>query len=289
MIETRRTTFTRLEIAFSGVVDARDVRRALDALGTALDGEASRATLLVDLAAAEDVAMKAGGELASGAGLLARLGRLERVGVVGDASWTRSLARLREALPARLQVRFFRAGERDAARAWIAGGAAGSDAVDGLVADEGSAGPSGGGPADAGTRREARDAPPALRLIDEGGGLHVLEIEGRIRRADVEAMATRLDGIGTGAERVRLLGRVVRFEGFEPAVMLSPALWRLQREGLGRVSRFALVSSVEWLGRILESTGRLQGVEVRSFAPDAEADARAWLGDGAGAPRPPDD
>ena len=144
-------------------------------------------------------------------------------------------------------------------------------------------GPDGGGPDEAGPDDAARGggAPrdaPGFRLLDGGDGLHVLEIEGRIRRADVEAVAARLDEVGAGAERVRILGRVRRFDGFEPAVMLSPALWRLQREGLARVSRFALVTSVDWLGRLLESTGRLQGVEVRTFPADDEAGARAWLG-----------
>ena len=313
MIETRRTTFTRLEIALSGIVDANDVRRAVAELEAALDGEAGGATLLVDLGGAEDVAMKAGAELARAGALLPRLGRLRRVAVLGDASWTATLARLQAALPARLEVRFFDAAEADAARAWIGAAGATGDGADarvgggaargyGRIADgdrstpdgsgPGTAGPDGTGPGGAGpdgtgsgdaARGEGapggapRDA-PGFRLLDDGAGLHVLEIEGRIRRADVEAVAARLDEVGAGAERVRILGRVRRFDGFEPAVMLSPALWRLQREGLARVSRFALVTSVEWLGRLLESTGRLQGVEVRTFAADDEAGARAWLG-----------
>ena len=64
----------------------------------------------------------------------------------------------------------------------------------------------------------------------------------------------------------------------EPAALLSPALWRLQREGLSRVSRAAVVTSVDWLGRAIESAGRLQGVEVRVFGPEDEAGARGWLG-----------
>ena len=320
MIETRRTTFTQLEIAGSGIVDRGDVRAAAEALEAALDGD-GRATLLVDLRGVEDVTMKAfAADVAATGRLLPKLARLERVAVVGDASWLDALARgQRSALP-RLRVRAFEADGIDAARRWLgADDATPDDATsgdrtpgDGAFGDATSGDGSGPAPVEpfAGRsieglfdaafealtgrgrdespvrparrdREGRRDVPtdevaPGLR-VDEGDepGLLVLDLAGRIGRADVEAAAARLDA--PAGPKMRLLARLRRFEGVEPAALLSPALWRLQREGLSRVSRAAIVTSVEWLGRAIESAARLQGVEVRTFAPDDEAGARAWL------------
>ena len=324
MIETRRTTFTRLELAGSGIVDRGDVRAAAEALEAALDGDgrdAARAVLLVDLRAVEDVTMKAfAADVAATGRLLPKLARLERVAVVGDASWLDALARgQRSALP-RLRVRAFDAGGIDAARRWLG--------ADDATPDDGASGDRtpGDGASDVGTsddgrepapvepfagrsieglvdaafealtgrgrdespvrpaRREragrrdvpADDAAPGLRVDEgDGAGLLVLDLDGRIGRDDVEAAAARLDA--PAGPKVRLLARLRRFEGVEPAALMSPALWRLQREGLSRVSRAAVVTSVDWLGRAIESAARLQGVEVRTFAPGDEAGARAWL------------
>ena len=299
MIRTSSTTFTRLEVVASGIVDAGDVRAAVEAIETALGGD-GRAALLVDIRGVEDVTMKAfGGDLASGRRLLGRLGGLERVAVVGDASWLRSLARLQRRVPGAGQVRLFEADALDEARAWVgaapAAELAGDAGAPGRRAERvgrDAEGDGARGDAPAGGERGARaerptgptrsgDGParrPGLTLLEgDGPGLYTLELDGRIGREDVEAMVARLDELGGGEPRVRLLGLVRRFDGFEPAVLLSPALWRLQGEGLSRVSRFALVGSVDWLGRLLESAGRLQRVEVRTFAPDDEARARAWL------------
>ena len=319
MIETRRITLTQLELAGSGIVDRSDVRSALEALELALDGD-GRAVLLLDLRAVEDVTMKAlstdGVEIDR---LQAKLARLRRVAVVGDASWLAAPMRWqRSALPD-LSVRTFATGAIDEARGWLgAGGAAAGrgtaptpdepapsgagrdggrdggrapepfagrsfeglvdaafEALTGRGRDERPTGPARGGPR---TRRGAPDgdAAPGLRVAEgDGPGLLVLDLDGRIGRADVESAAARLDEPAKGD--VRLLARLRRFEGVEPAALVSPALWRLQREGLSRVSRAAVVTSVEWLGRAIESAARLQGVEVRTFAPDDEVGARAWL------------
>ena len=331
MIETRRTTFTRLELAGSGIVDRSDVRAAAEALEAALDGDGrdeARAVLLLDLRAVEDVTMKAfSADVAATGRLLPKLARLDRVAVVGDASWLDALARGQGSAAPRLRVRAFDADGIDAARRWLGADDAapgGGTPSDGGASDDGASddGPSddGSGPPPAepfsgrsieelvdaafealtGRGRDERpvrpvrpvrparrdragrrdvptdDAAPGLRM-DEGDepGFLVLDLDGRVGRADVEAAAARLDA--PAGPKVRLLARLRRFEGVEPAALLSPALWRLQREGLSRVSRAAVVTSVEWLGRAIESAARLQGVEVRTFAPDDEAGARAWL------------
>ena len=324
MIETRRTTFTRLELAGSGIVDRSDVRAAAEALEAALDGDGrdeARAVLLLDLRAVEDVTMRAfSADVAATGRLLPKLARLDRVAVVGDASWLDALARGQRSASPRLRVRAFDADGIDAARRWLGaddaapGGGTPSDGAsdDGASYDGASYDRSGPPPVEpfagrsieglvdaafealTGRGRDERpvrparrdragrrdvptdDAAPGLRM-DEGDepGFLVLDLDGRVGRADVEAAAARLDA--PAGPKVRLLARLRRFEGVEPAALLSPALWRLQREGLSRVSRAAVVTSVEWLGRAIESAARLQGVEVRTFAPDDEAGARAWL------------
>ncbi len=313
MIEIRRTAFTELELTGSAIVDKHDVRRAAEALESALEGD-GRAVLLIDLRAVEDVTMKAfAGDAAAGARLLPMLKRLERVAIVGDASWLRSLERLRgSALPG-LQVRAFDGDAVDAARRWLREGASvrtGTErksapagpapSLEGLVGSvfealraagrDAASALEGGDARGAANDAPANDAPaddapgdvatPGLRASDEGS-LLVLDLDGRIQREDVERVAERLDAPATG--KVLLLARIASFHGVEPAALLSPALWRLQREGMARVSRVALVTSLDWLGRAIESAARLQHVDVRAFPPGEEAAARTWLAEEAAA------
>lgn len=97
-------------------------------------------------------------------------------------------------------------------------------------------------------------------------------------RGNVERVAKKLDSASTGG--VVMLARLTRFEGIDPAALLSPALWRLQNEGLSRLSRVAMVTSMEWLRQAVEKSARLHRVEVRSFAPQDGKRARAWLEEG---------
>jgi len=135
------------------------------------------------------------------------------------------------------------------------------------------------------TRSERSTGKPANRSVheDAGTGLHleehdgllVLDLDGRIGREDVERVAAHLDT--TGGDGVMMLARLTRFDGIDPAALTSPALWRLKGEGLSRLSRVALVTSMEWLRRAVESSARMHRVEVRSFAPQDEKLACAWL------------
>jgi|GEM_PF-2258782 len=312
MIDIRHTTITQLELIGSSTIDRHDVQRAGEALASAL-ADGNRAVLLLDLRGVEDMSMRA---LSQDASLGRRLGpalaRLDRVALVGDADWLDPLVSLQESAAPSLEVRRFTASDIDAARRWTMGR---DEAMTPPAAD----GPS-DGPSDGPTSRADGDAEPSQGArpagaaaleglfssvfkamesrsgerardersgnvsdsaglsLEEHDGLLVLDLDGRVRREDVERVAARLDLAGKG-ERP-MLARLTRFEGFDPAALLSPALWRLQNDGLSRLSRVALVTSLEWLGRAVESAARTQRVEVRRFSPESEAAARAWLNEG---------
>jgi len=298
MIDIRRTTVTRLELTGSKALDRDDVRQGAEALLDALASD-GRATLLLDLRAVEDMTMTA---LAQDEALMARLRsaltRLERVAVVGDAAWLETLVGLQHGSVPDLQFERFASADLKAARQWLQGtehtvveaseasataAPAGSeqvssskerrpDSFEGLlgavfeVFETRSAGER------AGKRQRAEK--PGLRL-DRLDDVLVLDLDARITRDAVERVVALLDKASAGD--VAMLARLTRFEGVEPAALMSPALWRLQADGLSKLSHVALLTSIDWLGRAVESAAARHRIEVRRFQPGEETAARAWL------------
>lgn len=305
MIELQRTTTTHLDVVGSGTVDRDDVRQAADTLATALEAAeqaGGHVTLVLDLRSVDDLSLRAFSlDAALGARLSSRLTRLDRVALIGDDEWLEPLVRLQASAAPALAVRRFGTSDVDAARHWAthgatapsggAGGAPATSVTNGAdplqeAFDEGATvlkglfgsvlGTLESQPVDA--ARSERSAGGAGLRLDERDGVLELDLDGRIERADVERVAAVLAQLQT--DGALLLARIARFDGIDPAALLSPALWQLQGAGLTRVKRVAVVTSIGWLGRSAESLAQRQRVEVRSFAAGEEAAARDWLREG---------
>ncbi len=119
-----------------------------------------------------------------------------------------------------------------------------------------------------------------FQVMRSGTGRLELDVSGKL---DSDGMRRGLRELFTqahGVQHGQLLIRVGDIDLPTPgaiAVELSylPQLLRLVRQ----FDRCAVISGREWIRRMGEIEGAmLPGMEVRSFRPEREADALAWLG-----------
>ena len=83
-----------------------------------------------------------------------------------------------------------------------------------------------------------------------------------------------------GRDRVDMLARIDAFDGFDPGLLGDRDHWRMERDGLRKLRRYAIVTSIGWLAGAAGLAGRLTSVEIRVFEPSEEGAARAWLDEG---------
>lgn len=261
MIAIHRPAPRRLDVVVRGTLDEDAVRGGADELRDALE---EGTALLLDLR--EFDGMTVGGlarDLAESLHLVGRLARCRRIALVAAERWLRAAGRVDGALLPGVEVRAFDVDGIDEARAWLDGEADG-EASDGIDA--------------------ATAARPAVRLVaGTRPGLLEMVIDGYLDDDDVERLVPAFERALAGDAPIDLLARVDALRGFDPKLLADRDTWRLKRMGLSRLRRYALVTSIDWLGGTVALLDRLVSPELRTFAPDEEAAARAWLDEGASA------
>ncbi|OBV10834.1 STAS/SEC14 domain-containing protein [Erythrobacter dokdonensis] len=185
-------------------------------------------------------------ELAHIPALMQWLYRLDRIALVSDEEWIRTMARLESALLPGVVYAVYDADEAGAARAWV-------------------------------LEESERAHAGAVSARDEGADVVVIELTGRLDRAESEnaldLVRARLDI--TGARRLMVVVR--KWHGFDPDAALSTHVMQGKLELLGRLDRYALVGGPGWLRQMADSFGALVKPQVRSFDAGEETAALAWL------------
>lgn len=186
-------------------------------------------------------------DLSHGMRYLSRLKQFGRVAIVSEQGWIRSMSRLESALLPFVHYEVFTPDQRDAALAWVCG--------------EG-----------------ALKRPQALRMLATGSpDLIAFEVNGRITR---EALDTCFSDIRAAiGERTdaRLLGRIVNYDGFDPAIMADRRYIELKFELMRKISRYAVLGGPGWLSSVIGLAAPLVKPDVRHFTLDDEDGARRWL------------
>jgi hypothetical protein len=180
------------------------------------------------------------------AGMLGKLKHFGRVALVSDQPWLRGAARLESALLPYVRYEVFRSSERDRALAWVRG-----------------------------DRELPRD--PSFKLIETNRPDVIgFEIDGKLSAAELAAAADYFGERLAERRPLRVLGRIKRFGGLEPAGLVDSDFISMKRAALDGVEKYAVVGGPAWLPVWLRAVAPLTKIDVRHF--DDEARAWEWLG-----------
>lgn len=106
-------------------------------------------------------------------------------------------------------------------------------------------------------------------------GIIELRVDGRITKADIDAVFDRLKADMPAAGKLRVLEIVTALDGVSPS-----ALWEDMRRGLpmlDNVEKAAVVTDHGWIEALSHIAAAFTSAEVRTFGPDEIDAARTWL------------
>jgi hypothetical protein len=122
------------------------------------------------------------------------------------------------------------------------------------------------------------DPVPAIRRIDTTReDLCALEIVGRFTAADLENAYGLLEGAYAVHDKIDLLVRISRYDGFDWSAAFTDATIRGKTRALLHIRKYALVGGPAWLRTVIGIFGPLTSIETRYFDADEEAAAWEWM------------
>jgi hypothetical protein len=236
----------------TGRVDEHDIERGIQAIEAAL-ARNERISLLVEI---EMAGMTAGAftrDLSYSLGKLRDLHRFSRVAVVTSQDWLKALARVQDRILPHVEVRAFTPPEREEAMAWVSQ------------------------PAKA-LEMHTEPPGPAVRLIETTRpDVIAFEVNGKISSDDMHRLVSAFDESLRAHERLRVLVRVLDFDGVSLGALRNEALWSVKMRGLKQVERYALVGGPDWMETVARWSAPLVRVETQHFSLDEEQRAWDWL------------
>jgi hypothetical protein len=239
----------------SGRVEEQDIERGIEAIEAALQSQ-DRLGILVE---AEITGMAVGAftkDLTYSLGKLRDLYRFSRVAVVTGQEWVRTITQVQDRILPFVDVRSFRPSEREEAIAWVSN----------LPM---SAEPSGA---------EGSSDHRSVRLLGTTRpDVVAFEVDGRISGEDMKDLVARFDEALTAHQRLRVLVRVVEFDGVTSEALRAESLWSVKMRGLKQIERYALVGGPDWMERIVQWSTPLLPIKTRYFDQTEEQLAWDWL------------
>lgn len=180
--------------------------------------------------------------------ILGKLRRFGRIAFVSDDVCLRWAATIESAILPYVSYETYLPEEREQALAWVEG-----------------------------ERTQPRD--PSIKLIETSkSDVLGYELNGKVTAAELHAVSTQLNAIMDEGRPLRLLKRIKRLQGFEPAGLFDREYLAMKRGALERVERYAIVGGPDWLASWIKVLDPLFKTEIRHFKAEEEALAWAWLG-----------
>lgn len=234
-----------------GVVSAADIAayRELAERSLAGGGDIGVCCNLTGLADFEAAALLPG--LRADFALWRHVGRIKRLALISDKQWPGGMVGLLGAWLPSLEMRAFAPHEDELALRWAA---------------EHTPVPA--------------DRQPGMRMLATSqAGVGAFEIDGPVMQQDVRAVIVELEALLAAPGKLRMLGRISHFAGFDPAVVLDGGLLQMKADMLRRLERYAIVGAPAWMARVAGMVGKLvPQLEIRLFPLADEAAAWEWIG-----------
>lgn len=110
--------------------------------------------------------------------------------------------------------------------------------------------------------------------IDEATGGIEFTVDGRVERAEFEAVAATLERLIAAHGRVHVVEVIRDYRGIDPALWWRDLDWTLGH--LSDFGRCAVVTDSGWIGPFTRFAAAFMPMEIRVFATDRLDEARIW-------------
>ena len=121
-------------------------------------------------------------------------------------------------------------------------------------------------------------AAPSVHLIDTTrSDVVAFEVNGRIRRDDTRRLIEVFGQALDTHERLRVLVRVVDFDGVTLEALRAEGLASVKVRGWRQVERYALVGGPAWMASVTGWAAPLIRIQTRHFDAAQEDDAWRWV------------
>lgn len=237
-----------LEITIKGKVTADEVTAFYDKLTPAIE-KAERVGIVIDMTGFDDMTANAiRRDIPLEMGLLDQMGKIPRAAVVTDKEFVSALFEAMNPLVPMIDLRVFGPKDLDAARKFAAD----------LPAKK----PKGKG-------ARIIDAPDAR--------VFAFEIDGYIDDDEMDVISKEINTRIERGEKLRLLGRIKSFGGFDPEILTEGSFYKMKVGSLKAVEKYALVSDEGWLKPLIGFAKTVSGIEMRHFPLSEEKAAMDWV------------
>lgn len=183
--------------------------------------------------------------------MFGHLRKFDRIAFVANPSWIEKLAKAEESFLAffDFNMHVFDPARREYAMAWVRG-----------EVDE-------------------SDAPSVRELPSSDPEIAIFEIDGKIRKRDMEASKQILKKFQDDAQPRKLMAIVRNFSGFEIALLADRELFKMKLEAAKHLDRYAFVGAPQWLRGYISTMDTFLDAELQTFDADKRDEALAWLKD----------
>ncbi|WP_262273500.1 SpoIIAA family protein [Microvirga yunnanensis] len=236
----------------SGRVEKVDIERSIAAVEDALARQ-DRIALYIEIAMSGMTSGAFARDLGYGLRHLRELRLFARMAVVTEQEWVRRIVQVQGRILPQIEIRILSDSERDEALGWVAQ------------------------PVEP-TEPEAAQAPPSVRLLETiRPDVIGFEVNGRIRRDDMHVLIRAFEQALGAHERLRVLVRVVTFDGVTLEALREEGLASVKMRGWRQVERYALVGGPAWMTTLTGWAAPLTRIQARHFDAAGEGEAWRWL------------
>lgn len=110
---------------------------------------------------------------------------------------------------------------------------------------------------------------------DDAAGIIEFTINGRVERADYEAVVQAFETMIAARGKVSVVEVIHDYRGIDPALWWRDVQWSFGH--LNDFGRCAVVTDHGWIGPVTRFAAAFMPMEIRVFAMAALDEARAWV------------
>lgn len=107
--------------------------------------------------------------------------------------------------------------------------------------------------------------------------LIAFQIKGKPSEQEIKALSTDFLRQIESFEQIDLLVRIADFDGFPAAILADSSLYKLKKEALKRLHRYAVINPPGWMAPMVKAANPFISAEVKTFKLTEEQAAWDWI------------
>ncbi len=238
-------------LSYCGTISAEDIDRSYELMIPAMkDGKP--VSLYIEMLDGFDIEAPAlFKDLRRSPEIMSKFKQIERVAVVTNQDWLRGIVRLEDAVlslfNSDIALQVYSEDERNQAKSWVAG------------------------------ETTYSHEPSIVELTTDDPYTAAFEINGKVRKEDIELSKKMMTEFMTDDPPRRLLARIRKLDGLQPSTLFDGQMIQMKREARKHLDRYAIVGGPEWLQHLARAMAPLFDFQIRTFELDEEESAWEWL------------